>query len=172
MARPYREVRMRATSAIGRALMWAAISTDLAMAQAASLQLRVTDTSGVFLAFANVETGDKQRFVADDRGIIRMPAAAGAVVELSVFRLGFAPRKLTLTLEGDSIVDVRMVPVAVRLAEQVVIARRYDGLVRAGFYDRLDQRQRGAGSGTFLTPEDLAARTPCAFLTSWTALPA
>lgn len=124
----------------------------------------VTDTSGVAVPWALVLVNDKlPGTVADDTGRFRVDAGKRDRATIEVRRIGFRPERFELAFGGDSVVRlaVRLTPAAQMLeAQQVRAAATIRALDAVGFYERLRDRKLGAGSGTFITPEELEARQP------------
>lgn len=124
----------------------------------------ITDTSGVAVPWALVLVNDRlPGTVADDTGRFRVDAGRRDRATIEVRRIGFRPERFELAFGGDSVVHlaVRLTPAAQMLeAQQVRAAATLRALDAVGFYDRLRERKLGAGSGTFITPEELEARQP------------
>jgi hypothetical protein len=126
------------------------------------VDVRILDARQLPVPYANVQVGGVLRAIADSSGTARLTWSFGNRGSLRVTRVGFAPYEITLARPaGDTTIDVRMESSAAASLEAVVTtAARNDVLARNGFYDRLQRTMRGAGSGDFITPEELTSRNP------------
>ena len=129
-----------------------------------NLEGTVTDTLGQAVPFALVVLEDdfRRSAVADDSGRFRIPNPKPGKTLVTVRRIGYQPGHAIALIVKDSTVKtlVRLIPLPIRLAgiSTTADAARSGALVRNGFYERLRDRKIGAGTGTFLTPEEIQAR--------------
>lgn len=125
---------------------------------------QVTDTAGRAVPWALVLLDDKlPAVVADDSGRFRLRLGARQRATLEVRRIGFRPERFEIAFGADTLVQlaVRLIPVATVLeAQEVRAVATLRTLEVAGFYERLRDRKLGAGSGTFITPEEIELRQP------------
>ena len=125
----------------------------------------VSDTAGVSIPFAFITLGDDARgVVADSAGTFSIGAGKRDRVTITARRIGYAPLSATVVFGGDTAVQVALTlaPLPATLETRTITANavKLRALDQAGFYDRLRQRQVGAGSGTFITPEEIELRRP------------
>ena len=126
------------------------------------LRGRVTTAEGDPISYANVQVNGGRRYVSDDSGRFAVPitTAGRADVARSAYRFR--------TGRGEARRDARyrrshamMRSVARVLPGQVVTGRApFARLDLGGFYKRMDEVERGARVGYFVTPEDLELRKP------------
>jgi hypothetical protein len=126
------------------------------------LDVRILDARQLPVPYANVQVGGVLRAIADSSGTARLAWSFGARASLRVTRVGFAPHEVAVSRPArDTTIEVRMESSAAASLQAVVTtATRNDVLARNGFYDRLQRTMRGAGSGDFITPEELTSRNP------------
>ena len=121
----------------------------------------VSDSAGTGIVGANVSiAGIPGHAVSGADGAFRLPAGVAPGVQRVVTRrIGFRPDTLMVTvpIEGDIDLRIRLVPAAHRIATVVIAAgrSRYSGRLRA-FHERRDR----ATGGHFFTEEDIAQRKP------------
>lgn len=123
----------------------------------ASLRGVVVDSSGKAVAGARVGlAASPDATVTDSAGRFSMEGLRPGTQGLLVRRLGYAPAEVTvnLTRRAPREVTVRLAPFIPVLEAVLVEARRDAGLEKVGFTGR-----RRAGSGRFLTPEDVERRS-------------
>ena len=74
-------------------------------------------------------------------------------------RIGYVPVRVSLGTTPDSALRVVLVPVSASMsAVRTQAERSVRSLELRGFYDRLREKERGANTGHFLTPEDVEDR--------------
>lgn len=130
-----------------------------AQSQTRVLAGRVVDSTGVPVAYANIELGARVT-VSDDSGRFSMTIPAGRV-EMAIRRIGFRMLKLDLPFGADTSVTLVMTAVAHALSPQVVSTERtVRSLELRGFYRRLHERMHGTNAGHFITAEEIARRNP------------
>ncbi len=124
----------------------------------------VTDTLGAPLSLAYVRrAGAPSAVLCDDSGRFRLTDVEPGFNVIEVRRLGYVPGTFSVAVPVESalFVVVQLTPVPPVLDPVIVTEERLSpSLVERGFYERLRLRRLGAGAGTFITPEDLAARRP------------
>lgn len=133
---------------------------------------RVFDESGAPLSYANVQVNYGARFVADDSGRFSFPYETGSRT-LLVRRIGFEPLELRLTEKPDTALRIVLSAAAAQLKEVKIEASgaAYRSLDLHGFYRRMRDSERGAGTGWFITPEDIERRKPANTLQMADGLP-
>ena len=125
------------------------------------LRVRALTTDNEPIAYANLQVNGGRRYVSDDSGRFAVPIAVQGRASLLLRRIGFEATEVILTEMPDTAVPVRMRSVARTLETQVVTVRSpYSRLDLGGFYRRMKEVERGAGTGYFVTPEDLELRKP------------
>lgn len=118
----------------------------------------VVDARGEPIPFAVVSIRSGKVYVADAKGIVRMPADNPDSLELHVRRIGYKESYGWVTPSADGRFVVELTQLAASLSAVTVTERANIPLARRGFYDRLERAQRGAVVGLFVTPEELEAR--------------
>jgi hypothetical protein len=122
---------------------------------------RITDTDRAPIAYANIQVNGGRAFVSDDSGRFSVPIDFVGGLQLLVRRIGFAPVEVKLASMPDTVVGIQMTPLATALPEQRIAGRTpFVSLDVGGFYRRMADRQKGIGSGWFITPEELEVRNP------------
>lgn len=160
-------VRARRIRVIAFGLMQLMGSSLLAgVVSAQSITIHVKDGESRPLRFANVHLAGSLRGVTDTSGTVRLQWPTGTRNLLRVTRIPFAPYEATLVRpSADTSLDVylsRALRGGAPELEAVVTtaSAAHDVLARTGFYDRLQRSVKGAGSGDFITPEELSVRNP------------
>jgi hypothetical protein len=126
-----------------------------------TLKVRVTTLDGESIAYANVQLNGGSRYVSNDSGWLTMPFSTALPATLLVRRIGFQPTEMTVEQLPDTAVQLRMNPVATTLETRLVTVRSpFVRLDLGGFYKRMAESQNGALVAYFMTPEDLALRSP------------
>ena len=143
-------------TAAGTASMWLPSSTLSAQQRT----VRVVSDDGQPVAFANITLKGERPQITNEHGDVTVGESARPSVEVDVRRLGYEPWYGTLAL-GDSQMTAtitlhrltrRMFTVKITDSSRTVPAYLH------GFYERMLARQRGIGSGVYLTPEDIERR--------------
>jgi hypothetical protein len=148
--------------AVTRDFILSADGTPRPEAETASRFLRgiVTDLDGNPLPYANVQLNGGRRFIANDSGHFAIPVGTGRVQLLSR-RIGYEAAVLDVDAETDTTVTMQLRSVAQILPGQTVEGRReVTSLKLYGFYERMEQAQKGLNFGWYVTPEDLEIRRP------------
>jgi hypothetical protein len=123
-----------------------------------SIRLSVTDPQGNPVPYASVTLGREPTLVADSNGTVHLKMPAQGNATINVRRIGYLPGKIDAQ-PTDSILTIQLEPAAQVLpAEQIRGEGQLRGLALRGFYRRMNDKARGAGSGWFITPEELEAR--------------
>lgn len=118
----------------------------------------VKDTMGLAVPYAVVDANVGGRRVADAAGIATFPRPAADSVLVTVRRIGFAVTSRWLRTNADGLVAMAPLP---RALEVVTVTERQNTMVaQRGFYERMEQVQKGAIVGEFITPEDLDRLSP------------
>ncbi len=122
--------------------------------------IRVIGDDGQPVAYANITlTGERLR-ITNEKGEVELGASALGTLTVDVRRLGYEPWYGDLTF-GDSATIGRVT--LKRIARRIFTVTITDssGGVPAylrGFYERMLARQRGIGSGIYMTPEEVDKR--------------
>jgi hypothetical protein len=126
------------------------------------VDVRILDARQLPVPNANVQVGGVLRAIADSSGRAFLTWSFGNRALLRVTRVGFAPYEVYVSRPAsDTTIEVHMEPAEAPSLEAVVTtAPRNNLLSRNGFYDRMQRTLRGAGSGDFITPEELTMRNP------------
>jgi hypothetical protein len=145
------------TAVLLAAMLGGFVLTPGATASAQQRVIRVAGDDGQPVAFANVTlTGERPR-ITDERGEVEIGISARGPLAVEVRRLGFEPWFGTLSF-GDTVLRAQ---VTLRRISRRLFAVKVTDSVRnvpsylRGFYERLLARQRGIGSGVYLTPEEV-----------------
>jgi len=113
------------------------------------------------LAYANIQLNGGGRAVANDSGQFSLPLRVGGRLTVLARRIGYEAAELVLDGPVDTLVTLRLKPLAASLPEMRVTARSpFRSLDLHGFYKRIADREKGVNSGYFVTPEELAIRNP------------
>ena len=121
----------------------------------------VVDSTGRRLPWVYVQTSGQGKTVSNDSGQFSYKTDGKGDVELRVFRLGYQPTTVKINPSADTTISVTLRGIP-RVLESVEIEsnRVSRRLQSNGFYDRMEGRQKGLGSGTFFTREDIEQRRP------------
>ena len=126
--------------------------------------LRVVGDDGQPVAFANVTLAGERPRITNEAGDVEIGTAARASLSVDVRRLGYEPWYGTITL-GDTvttaIVTLRRISrrlFTVKITDTARVVPIVPMFLR-GFYERMLTRQRGIGSGVYLTPEEIDKRS-------------
>ena len=131
-----------------------------AQARPSVLTGQVVDSLGLPILFANVILANGRRTVAgnDGRFVVNVDPDA-AVRSIEVRRIGFRPATLKLDTWPDTALRIVLVAVASTLeGVRVEAQQRIHSLVFRGFYERMDEVDKGINRGFFITPEELESR--------------
>jgi hypothetical protein len=122
--------------------------------------IRVMGDDGQPVAYANVTVIGERPRITNEKGEVEIGPAARASVTVDVRRLGYEPWYGKLA--GGDTVPTALVTLH-RLSRRmftVTITDSSNGVPSylRGFYERMLARQRGIGSGIYLTPEEVEKR--------------
>lgn len=119
--------------------------------------VRVTGDDGERVAFANVTLSGERPRITDDRGELALTARVGTPVTMDVRRLGYEPWYGTLAIvDTVPVVNVTLHRISRRMfTVKITDSSRTVPAYLRGFYERMLARQRGIGSGMYLTPEEV-----------------
>lgn len=127
-----------------------------ALAAQARVTVVVRGDGGEPVPFAVVSVGKARPDVADDSGHVTLRGIKGDSIALDVRRIGYRPFTAKVGVADTVPVTLRLL--AAQLAAVVVTAPGSTPLAQRGFYDRVLRVKRGAGTGEFITPEELELR--------------
>lgn len=150
----------------------------LALASAAHAQGRViqgvvVDSSGAPVPYANIiATGSLRRVAADAEGRFRIPMDSSARRELEVKRIGYHPLLVNLDPWPDTAIRVVLAVAARTLSAITVAVERSQSLAIHGFYERMNDVERGINHGFFVTPEEIENRKGARLTDFVVAMPA
>jgi len=121
----------------------------------------VTDSAGRPIVYATVRTTGQSRTTTDDSGRFYYRAIQRGELSLRVLRMGYEPEIIRLSPAGDTTLRITLASIPRLLAaNEISAARSSRRLAENGFYARMDQRQKGLGSGSFITQEDIEHQKP------------
>jgi hypothetical protein len=93
--------------------------------------------------------------ITDDSGRFRLEIPHRDKVVFDVRRLGYMPSRVGLVPGGDTTLSVLLLPSAQPLPAMNVTGRDGRALSLIGFEQRMLERQRGAGTGHFITAKEI-----------------
>jgi hypothetical protein len=93
--------------------------------------------------------------ISDDSGRFRVEISHRNRVVLDVRRVGFMPSRIGVGEGGDTTVSVLLLPITQRLPTVEVSNTALRPPSLAGFEERMSERRKGAGLGTFITDRDI-----------------
>jgi hypothetical protein len=133
------------------------VLVPLSGALAQQRTVRVVSEDGEPVAFANVTLAGERPQITNEKGELAVGTAARPGVKVDVRRLGYEPWYGPLAL-NDTLMTAQVIlhrisrrMFTVKITDSSRIAPAY----LRGFYDRMLGRQRGIGSGIYLTPEEV-----------------
>jgi hypothetical protein len=139
----------------------AAVAASGAQETERTIRGNVRDSSGHAVPHALIQTTGQSRVATDDNGAFDYRTSRKGELRFLVRRLGYSPLELVLNPSRDTTVVIVLAAIPRRFDAIVVEARKISARLHAvGFYDRMNQRNKGTGSGTFITVEDIAQRQP------------
>lgn len=139
------------------ALLGGWVLTPASSALAQQRVIRVAGDDGQPVPFANVVlTGERPR-ITDYKGEVEIGTSARGPLAVDVRRLGYEPWFGTLAF-GDTLLVAQVT--LKRLSRRMFTVKVTDSVRSVpsnlrGFYERMLARQRGVGSGIYLTPEEV-----------------
>jgi len=122
--------------------------------------VRVVGEDGEPVAFANVTLAGERPQITNEKGEVTVGTAARAGLKVDVRRLGYEPWYGPLAL-GDTVMtaQVTLHRISRRMfTVKITDSSRVAPSLLRGFYERMLGRQRGIGSGIYLTPEEVDKR--------------
>ena len=122
-------------------------------------QVEVMDFSGFPVPYATVTVNGVAR-VTDTHGVVFLNNVRGDSLDVSVRRVSYAPfqGKIARTSSAEPF-RISLLPSAQRLGKVNIMDRAtVNPLASVGFYERMQEVQKGASRGEFFTPEDMEAR--------------
>ena len=145
------------------ALLGAGLLSPWSGAFAQQRTIRVMGDDGQPVAFANVTLAGERPKITNEKGEVEIGSASRATLTADVRRLGYEPWYGKLTM-GDTAMSalVTLHRISRRMFTVTITdsshgANGIPGYLR-GFYERLLSRQRGIGSGIYITPEEVDKR--------------
>jgi hypothetical protein len=123
--------------------------------------IRVMGDDGQPVGFANVTLAGERPRITDEKGEVEIGTSARASLAVDVRRLGYEPwyGKLALTdTVTRALVTLHRISRRMFTVTVTDSSRGIPAYLR-GFYERMMARQRGIGSGIYLTPEEVDKRT-------------
>ncbi len=159
----------RSKQRLGRSARIAAclslIAAEVAMATSPSqgtgrlIQGVVLDSRDRPVAMASVTLAGGPSITSDDSGRFRLDISHQARVVFDVRRLGFMPSRVALAPGGDTSVSVLLLPSAQQLSGVEVNESATKPPTLAGFEERMLARKKAAGTGYFLTADEIEAKS-------------
>lgn len=121
----------------------------------------VADSGGRAIAYVSLDGGPKYRTVTNAVGEFRLTVPTNVGFEMNVRRIGFLPTKARVEPGADTTIKITIEQLAVLMTTQVVRAQQQvRTLETRGFYARMQDQERGALVGEFITPEEVEMRNP------------
>jgi hypothetical protein len=153
---------VRITRRFGRPLLIAigigAVAIDTGAQQAARIiDGKVLDAQDKPVPLASITVVGGPFAVTDDSGHFRLSVAHKDRVVFDVRRVGYMPSRIALVDGGDTTLSVLLLPATRELPGVEVTGPRARPPGLADFEQRMRERQRGAGTGYFLTARDIEA---------------
>jgi hypothetical protein len=145
------------------ALLGAGLLLPWSGAFAQQRTIRVIGDDGQPVAFANVTVAGEGPKITNEKGEVEIGSASRASLTADVRRLGYEPWYGKLTM-GDTVMSAQVT--LHRISRRMFTVTITDSSHSAdgvpaylrGFYERMLARQRGIGSGIYLTPEEVDKR--------------
>ena len=141
-----------------------AVSAAPGRASTSTIAGTVSDTTGRPLGDVRVSaTPSDVRALTDSAGQFRLSGLRPGTSILHTQAVGFAPADFSVRVGPDSTLRV-----AIQLTSRVIVldtvavstTENAVGLANSGFYERLRDRLHGAGTSTFISPEDINRQNP------------
>lgn len=152
--------RCLATTRVFAALICGGLFVPLSSALGQQRMVRVVGEDGEPVAFANVTLAGERPRITNEAGEVPIGDAARPALKVDVRRLGYEPWYGSLAL-GDSVMiaQVTLHRTSRRMfTVKITDSSRVAPSFLRGFYERMLGRQRGIGSGIYLTPEEVDKR--------------
>jgi hypothetical protein len=153
-------LRCLRNACVSAALAGAALLLPGSNACAQVRVIRVMGDDGQPVSFANITLTGERPMITNESGDVDISGSARASLTVDVRRLGYASWYGTVTV-GDTVTTA--IVTLHRISRRLFTVKVTD-TVRAvpsylrGFYERMLARQRGVGSGIYLTPEEVDKR--------------
>ncbi len=144
---------------IGVAALLVGVGTSVAAQSGRVVRGTVTDGGAQPVAGVSILAGSRS-VTSDDSGHFRLEAPHRDKLVLDFKRVGFLPTRFTLEGGGDTTLEVLLLATANRIAGVEVTAVRDLAIPLRGFEERMRERQRGAGTGHFITSSEIEASLP------------
>lgn len=146
--------------ALVAALACSTFASSPASAQATKIRVLGPDSLPIPFAWVSVQGGDP--VIADERGEVAIGNARRKSLSVTVRRIGYTPWLGTIAFpDTAAAIAVSLTPMAQTLGGVTVTAQaRNVQLALTGFYDRVQMRQKGLLSATFIGPEEMEQRHP------------
>jgi hypothetical protein len=132
----------------------------LSGAQGQQRTVRVVGEDGEPVAFANVTLAGERPVITNEKGEVAVGIAARPGLKVDVRRLGYEPWYGPVAL-SDTVMTAQVTlhrisrrMFTVKITDSSHVTSSY----LRGFYERMLGRQRGIGSGIYLTPEEVDRR--------------
>jgi hypothetical protein len=142
------------------AILGAGLLLPCASALAQQRTVRVLGDEGEPVAYANVTIAGERPRITNEKGEVDIGSAKRGEFIADVRRLGYEPYYGKLTM-GDTVMSAQVT--LHRLSRRLFTVKITDSSSMVpsflrGFYERMLARQRGVGSGIYLTPEEVDKR--------------
>ena len=145
------------------ALLGAGLLAPWSGAFAQQRTIRIMGDDGQPVAFANVTLAGERPKITNEKGEVEIGSASRATLTADVRRLGYEPWYGKLAM-GDTVMSAQVTlhrisrrMFTVTITDSSYSANGVPAYLR-GFYERMLARQRGIGSGIYLTPEEVDKR--------------
>lgn len=141
-------------------MLGAGLLLPCSSALAQQRMIRVVGDDGELVAYANVIVAGERPRITNEKGEVDIGSSRRGEFIADVRRLGYEPFYGKLVL-GDSITSALVT--LHRISRRLFTVKVTDSSATApsflrGFYERMLARQRGIGSGIYLTPEEVDKR--------------
>jgi len=119
----------------------------------------IVDSAGTPVPYANViAVGSQRRIAATADGVFRLSMDSSANRAITVRRMGYLPITIELETWPDTAVRVVLAQATRTLSAVRIEVERSAALAIRGFYDRMNDVERGINYGHFITPEEIEQR--------------
>jgi hypothetical protein len=142
------------------AILGAGLVLPCSSALAQQRTIRVLGDDGEPVAYANVTVAGERPRITNEKGEVSIGSSKRAEFIADVRRLGYEPFYGTLTMVDTAVsAQVTLHRISRRLFKVKITdsSSMVPSFLR-GFYERMLARQRGIGSGIYLTPEEVDKR--------------
>jgi hypothetical protein len=138
------------------------VLVPLSGALAQQRTVRVVGEDGEPVAFANVTLSGERPVITNEKGEVAVGTAPRPGLKVDVRRLGYEPWYGPLAL-SDTVMTAQVMlrRISRRMfTVKITDSSRITSSYLRGFYERMLGRQRGIGSGIYLTPEEVDRHNP------------